>query len=103
MQDGPASSDTPSARQVALSPNNPCPFLRALVAEGFVDGHVVRLGKLSRTIGVASGERGLKQTTARLETYLIALIANGLGPFRLLRSWWSGAQLDALRDGPLNK
>jgi hypothetical protein len=26
-----------------------------------------------------------------------------LGPFRLLRSWWSGATLDELRNGPLDK
>jgi len=30
----------------AVSPNNPCPFLRALVAGGFVDGHIVPLGTL---------------------------------------------------------
>ena len=40
---------------------------------------------------------------AGIKTYLVALIANGLGPLRLLRSWWSGAELDALRDGPLDK
>src|SRR5258708_10988127 len=38
-----------------------------------------------------------------LEIYLVALIANGLSRLRLLRSWWSGAELDALRDGPLDK
>ena len=86
-----------------VSPNNPCPFLRALVAAGFVDGHVVPLAKLSKTVEAASGEKGLQKSLAGLKVYLVALIANGLSPLRLLRSVWSGAQLDALRDGPLDK
>jgi hypothetical protein len=102
MQDR-AGTGGPSTRQSVVSPNNPCPFLRALVAGGFVDGHVVGLSKLSRTIETATGEKGLKARLAGLEIYLVALVANGLSPLRLLRSWWSGAQLDALRDGPLDK
>ncbi len=86
-----------------VSPNNPCPFLRALVAAGFVDGHIVPLARLSKTVEAASGEKGLQKSLAGLKVYLVALIANGLSPLRLLRSFWSGAQLDALRDGPLDK
>lgn len=88
---------------IAVSPNNPCPFLRAAVAAGFVDGHVVSLARLSQTVQAASGETGLNRKFAGLETRFVALIANGLGPLRLLRSLWSGAVLDALRDGPLDK
>jgi hypothetical protein len=105
MQDdriGAVSGQTPP-RRIAVSPDNPCPFLRALVAGGLVDGHVVPLSTLSRTIEAATGEKGLKKRLAGLEIYLVALVANGLSPLRLLRSWWSGAQLDALRDGPLDK
>jgi hypothetical protein len=86
-----------------VSPNNPCPFLRALVAAGFVDGHLVPLAKLAKTVEAASGEKRLKKSLAGLKTYLVALIANGLSPLRLLHSFWSGAELDALRDGPLDK
>jgi hypothetical protein len=86
-----------------VSPHNPCPFLRALVAAGFIDGHVVPLAKLAKTVEAASGEKGLQKSLAGLKVYLVALIANGLSPLRLLRSFWSGAQLDALRDGPLDK
>src|SRR5882724_7936957 len=68
------------AGQFAVSPNNPCPFLRALVANGYVGGHVVRL-----------------------KTRMVAVIANGLGPLRVLKSATSGAVLDELRDGPLDK
>jgi mono/diheme cytochrome c family protein len=105
MQDsrvGTASGDVP-APQIAVSPDNPCPFLRALVAEGFVDGHIVPLSKLCQTVEAASGEKGLQKILVGLKTYPIALVANGLSPLRLWRSWRSGAQLDALRDGPLDK
>jgi hypothetical protein len=105
MQDdraGTGSSVAPP-QQAAVSPNNPCPFLRALVASGFIDGHVVPLATLSRTIGTASGRKGLQKILVGLQSYPVALVANGLRPLRLLRSWWSGAELDALRNGPLDK
>src|ERR1700730_11936494 len=105
MQDntvGTVSSDAP-APGAAVSPNNPCPFLRAVVAEGYVGGHVVPLSKLCQTVEAASGKKGLQKKLVGVKTYMVALIANGLGPLRLLRSWWSGAELDALRDGPLDK
>jgi hypothetical protein len=86
---------------IKVSPNNPCPFLRGLVGEGFVDGGTVPLGTLSQTIANASGEAGPKKTLARIETRGVALIANGIG--HILKSIWSGAQLDALRGGPLDK
>ncbi len=91
------------AGQIPVSPDNPCPFLRALVAGGFVGGHVVPLATLSHVVEAASGETGLKKSLVGMETCMVALIANGLGPLRLLRSWWSGAVLDELRNGPLDK
>jgi hypothetical protein len=92
------SSDA-SNPQIPVSPDNPCPFLRALVAGGHVDGHIVPLPKLTKTIGKASGDKGLRGWLGRLAAYGIALFANG-HPLRSLRS---GAELDALRDGPLDK
>ena len=74
------------APQTAVSPNNPCPFLRALVATDVVEGHIVPLSKLSRTIGAASGETGLKKTSVDLKTYLVALIANGARDARSIAS-----------------
>jgi hypothetical protein len=103
MQDDRAGTVSSPAPQIAVSPDNPCPFLRALVAEGFVDGHIVPLSKLCTKVEAASGENGLQKILVGLKTYPVALIANGLGPLRLLRSWWSGAELDALRNGPLDK
>src|ERR1700719_2856363 len=103
MPDQPAASSPNSPPQIAVSPNNPCPFLRGLVAGGYVGGHSVPLPKLTGTIEAATGEKGLKERLAGLEIYFVALIANGLGPLRLLKSWWSGAVLDELRNGPLDK
>jgi hypothetical protein len=89
--------------QIAVSPDNPCPFLRALVANGYVGGHVVPLPKLSGTIALASGETGLKQKLVQLQTWMVAVIADGLSPARVLKSAASGAVLDELRNGPLDK
>lgn len=85
--------------QIPVSPNNPCPFLRALVAEGYLDGHLVPLEELATTIAQASGEKGLEKLRAHMEIYAVALFANG-NPLRSIRS---GAVLDELRDGPLDK
>ena len=90
----------PDTPQIAVSPDNPCPFLRALVANGYVGGHVVPLSKLAETIELASGEQGLKETMVGLET---KMVANGLNPFRLVKSATEGAVLDELRNGPLDK
>jgi hypothetical protein len=99
---GTASSEV-SAPGPAVSPDNPCPFLRAVVAAGVVDGHVVPLSRLCSMVEAATGATGLQKWLAGVKTYPVALIANGLGPLRLLRSMWSGARLDELRDGPLDK
>lgn len=89
--------------QLPVSPNNPCPFLRALVANGYVGGHIVPLPKLAETIGLASGKTGLALKKVHIAAWLIAVIANGFGPARVYRSATSGAELDELRSGPLNK
>ena len=78
MQDntvGIVSSDAP-APGAAVSPNNPCPFLRAVVAEGYVDGHVVPLSQLCQTVEAASGKTGLQKKLVGVKTCMVALIAN---------------------------
>ena len=98
MQEQPVDSSTGASQQIPVSPNNPCPFLRGLVAGGYVGGHVVPLRTLTGTIESATGEKGLKERLAGIEIYLVALIANGLSPLRLFKSWWWGPVLDELRD-----
>jgi hypothetical protein len=58
MQDGTVSRDGPP-QQIPVSPDNPCPFLRALVAEGFVDG-----GKMRPPAQLNSGVPGTKASNA---------------------------------------
>ncbi|KRR29981.1 hypothetical protein [Bradyrhizobium retamae] len=91
------------AGQLPVSPNNPCPFLRALVANGYVSGHLVPLSQLSEIIGFATGEMGSEQKKVRRKAWMVAVIANGLGPLRVFKSATSGAVLDELRNGPLDK
>ncbi|WP_409191767.1 di-heme-cytochrome C peroxidase [Bradyrhizobium sp. RDM4] len=91
----------PFVPSIEVSPDNPCPFLRGLVGEGFVAGGTVPLNTLSQSIGAASGETGFKKVGARIAAYLIALGANGA--LHLPKSIFSGAQLDQLRNGPLDK
>jgi hypothetical protein len=105
MSDTPAGTapGTPPAGQIPVSPNNPCPFLRALVANGYVGGHVVPLSQIAEMVGLASGETGSAQSQVRLKTRMVAVIANGLGPLSVLKNATAGAVLDELRDGPLDK
>jgi hypothetical protein len=90
-------------REPTVSPNNPCPFLRALIAGGYLSGHVEQLSKIADTIVAAGGGSATEAALPKSKVYLIAMIANGLGPARLARSVRKGAQLDALRGGPLDK
>ena len=103
MSDTNTNSSPGANSPIPVSPDNPCPFLRGLVANGYVDGHDVTLRKLTGTIEAASGETGLSERIAGGKVYLVALIANGLNPLRVFKSWWSGANLDELRNGPLDK
>src|SRR5258708_23346291 len=84
---------TDAAPAAAVSPNNPCPFLRALVANGYVGGHIVPLSKIAGTIDLASGEVGASKIKVWLETFGVAQIANG----NPLRSFISVPALDDLR------
>lgn len=94
------STDSASgAAPIAVSPDNPCPFLRALVANGYVGGHTVPLPKIAETIALASGEVGVSKIKVWMETFGVAQIANG----NPLKSFFSGAVLDELRNGPLDK
>jgi hypothetical protein len=86
-----------------VSPGNPCPFLRALVAQGLLPDDSAPLGEVAQVIGrvarTGEGQPSLGAAAIRA----IALIANGLGPGSLLRNASQGLQLNQLRDGPLDK
>ncbi|HTO66658.1 MAG TPA: hypothetical protein VMM15_36020 [Bradyrhizobium sp.] len=89
--------------QKPVSPQNPCPFLRALVAEGLLSDEYEPLKHLSDTIRtVARTGDGAPEIDA-LPILLIALVANGLSPPKLVRTAVHGVHLSALRGGPLDK
>ncbi len=87
----------------SVSPNNPCPFLRALVAGGYIAGHVEQLSTIANTVSAASSSMPSEPPISKSAVYMIAMISNGLSPVRVAGSVRKGAQLDALRGGPLDK
>ncbi len=92
-----------ASKRVEVSPNNPCPFLRALVSEGLLPDDVAPLSTVSRTIvKVAKAGDGAPALPAAV-IRAIALVANGVGPLQLARNGLGGLQLDGLRGGPLDK
>jgi hypothetical protein len=86
-----------------VSAGNPCPFLRALVAQDYLDDGVVPLPVAARTIVRAAAAGEGDSTLPDSAVRLIALIANGIGPAHLVRNARQGVHLNALRDGPLDK
>ena len=86
-----------------VSPNNPCPFLRALVAQGKLADDTEPLTKVASVIAkTARGGEGSPVLPAAA-IYGIAMIANGVGPFSVLHANLGGLRLNALRGGPLDK
>lgn len=86
-----------------VSPNNPCPFLRALVAQGLLPDDQAPVATVARVVSdVAARGEGAPALPAPV-IGAIALVANGLGPAAVARSALAGVRLDALRDGPLDK
>jgi hypothetical protein len=88
---------------IEVSPNNPCPFLRALVAQGLVADDAAAIGEVTEVIvrvaKAGDGEPRLPAAAIRA----IALIANGLSPLKLARNSLQGLRLNELRNGPLDK
>lgn len=86
-----------------VSPNNPCPFLRALVAQGLVADDAVAIGEVTDVIMrvARAGDGAPRLPAAAIRA--IALIANGLGPLTMARNGLQGVRLNELRNGPLDK
>lgn len=86
-----------------VSPNNPCPFLRALVAQGMLSDRTATIGDATATIeDVAAAGEG-SPSLPSLAIRLIALLANGLGPGDILDNGLNGVRLNKLRNGPFDK
>ncbi len=90
-------------KQHPVSPGNPCPFLRALVAAGQLADGQEPIGKIVSTIVEVAKKGDGAPKLPQAAIYGIAMAANGLGPLALLRSNTQGVQLNELRNGPLDK
>ena len=86
-----------------VSAGNPCPFLRALVAQGLVNDEFQPIGRLSDTICAISRASDGGKPLPFILVALIALAANGLSPAQIYRNARDGVHLSGLRGGPLDK
>lgn len=89
--------------QQPVSVNNPCPFLRALVASGKLADAREPLAKVAAVVAAAASAGDGQPVLPRAAIYAIASVGNGLGPGALLEAQLHGLQLNALRGGPLDK
>lgn len=86
-----------------VSPNNPCPFLRALVAEGLLDNRLATVGEASAVIERVAHTGEGHPSLPSLAVRLIALLSNGLSPGTVLETGLNGVTLAKLRNGPFDK
>lgn len=92
-----------SSKPHAVSPNNPCPFLRALVATGKLADHREPVAKVAAVVAATARAGDGRPELPQAAIFAIASVANGWGPLSLLETQLRGLQLDALRGGPLDK
>jgi hypothetical protein len=86
-----------------VSPNNPCPFLRALVAEGLLDNRVATVGHATEVIERVAATGEGKPSLPSLAVRLVAVLSNGLSPGTVLETGLHGVKLSKLRNGPFDK
>lgn len=86
-----------------VSPNNPCPFLRALVSEGLLDNRVATVGQATEVIERVAATGEGSPSLPSLAVGLIALLSNGLSPGTVLETGLQGVTLAKLRNGPFDK
>jgi hypothetical protein len=87
----------------SVSANNPCPFLRALVASGKLADDREPLAKVAAVVAATARAGDGRPVLPRTAIFAIASVANGLGPLSLVDTQLRGLQLNALRGGPLDK
>ena len=88
---------------ITVSPQNPCPFLRALVAQGQLADGTEPLAHVASVIAATARRGEGKPLLPAAVIYGIAMIANGIGPLSVLGANLGGLKLNALRGGPLDK
>lgn len=83
---------------IQVSTGDPCPFLRALVSDGYLNDGTVPIGELRRTVVDATAAPIIGPAIS-----LIALTGNGFQPGRVIHNVRRGVELDELRGGPADK
>lgn len=86
-----------------VSANNPCPFLRALVAMGRLADDREPLAKVAAVVAATALAGDGRPVLPNTAIYAIASVANGWGPLSLFNTQRHGLKLNALRGGPLDK
>jgi hypothetical protein len=92
-----------STKGQEVSPNNPCPFLRALVSAGMLPDDVVSLSEVTEVITRVAKTGDGQPNLPGSAILAIAAGANGLNPLQVARNAKGGVHLNALRNGPLDK
>jgi hypothetical protein len=88
---------------IPVSANNPCPFLRALVAGGMLSDDREPLDRVAAVIIATASAGDGSPVLPSAAVVGIGLVANGLNPLALMDTMRHGMRLNALRGGPLDK
>jgi hypothetical protein len=88
---------------IPVSANNPCPFLRALVAGGKLSDDREPLDRVAAVIVATASAGDGSPVLPSAAVVGIGLVANGLNPLALMDTMRRGMRLNALRGGPLDK
>jgi hypothetical protein len=89
--------------QQPVSANNPCPFLRALVASVKLADGREPLARVAAVVAATASAGDGQPVLPRAAIYAIAAVGNGLAPSALANTLRHGLQLNTLRGGPLDK
>lgn len=93
---------------IDVSPNNPCPFLRGLVAQGLLPNDRAGLQQVADTIhhiqaGQDPDDHGNTPKLPTSAIKLIAMTANGFAPQQVVSNAKHGVKLSQLRGSPFDK
>lgn len=91
-----------SSNKAASDAQNPCPFLRALQALGYIDPKREPLSTVSHVV-TAAMEGGIGKPSSRFEIKLIALLGSGKSIVTFFQTLARGLRVSVLRFGPLDK
>lgn len=91
--------------KIIPSPNNPCPFLRTLVAQGLLPDKQASIQQVTEAIEqiMALSETFMLGHHADLPLKSILAVANGISPKQVAHNVIKGVRLDQLRFGPFYK